>query len=84
MNWWLKPLEFHLRDPSTKLGRVLKLLIRPIAIREPSPQLNNDDFTALSSDNDNEEEMVEYHQLLRSDPSVSDGIVVSSEDETEV
>ena len=80
LNRWLKPFEYHPNDPDLCFSRTLKLLIRPTAIKEP--QLSHN-FTPLPSDHDGEE-MVEYHELSRSNHSSSDRAVKSSDEETKL
>ena len=82
-NWWLKPLKYYPKDPNSRFNRVLRLLIRSSAIEEQqsllSPQ-QSDDFTP----NNDSGEMMEYHQLSKSDPSDCDEINASSDEETKI
>lgn len=83
LNWWLKPLKYDPKDPNSWFNRVLKLLIRSSAIDEQqsllTPPLSDD----CTSDNDNEE-MVEYHHPLASDPPDSNRENVPSDEETKI
>ena len=80
LNWWLKPFQYHAKDPKLCFNRTLNLLIRPNAIK--GPQLSHGS-TPLSSDHD-DEELTEYHKLTRSIPSDFDRADVSSDEETKL
>jgi len=86
LNWWLKPFEYHPKDPNSWFSRALKLLIRPSAIIEghsqPTPQLSHE-FTPLSTD-DETDGMIEYYHLSRSVPSGTDKTNTSSGEETKL
>ena len=68
LNWWLKPLKCHPKDPNSQFSHVLKLLFRSSVIEEQQSLLPSQPSDNATAGND-DEEMVEYHHLSAHDPS---------------
>ena len=83
LNWWLKPLRYYPKDPNSRFNRVLRLLIRSNAIEEQQSLLSPQQSDDCTPHSDNEE-MMEYRQLSKSDPSDCDEAIASSDEETKI